>query len=411
MLVETPMKRHGEFPRTGLWFQMHCAPGHKQRPQPARFPIWLLFIFCIIASLWKSAFAAESISDLLIVLDADGRSHTVQHTISTDGQNLQLKLPGSVVPQEVMFFGPESDAAYERYRQNPATLELDQGSGFARYQHQYGEEVEQYGAGYFVLNTSSIPDNVTLSKPTALVNPTEPVESQQIQNEDNQTDKPLLSQSGITWVLPTELEFVTYTATEPESGRWVANDNMLTFHHLGKSAVTLSITYKNKLNINKAISELCMDSSPPSDNCSEDKDEDGIPDYRDICRSAKDSVNNIYGCLNTNNIVLADIVFVTGRTYLDVTARKLLDKVAHAILKTENTHYEVSAHTDNEGAAENNQQLSQKRADAVRQYLMLKGVNPNTVKAAGYGEKYPIRDNASMDGKRANRRIELTVLE
>lgn len=329
---------------------------------------------------------SETISDVLIVLDSDGRSHTVQHTVATDGTALKLQLPGSVVPHEVMFFGPERNRYTARYKNNPSEVELSSGSAFARYQHQYGTEVQQVIPGQFVLTTPSVPANIDLNGE-------------------------LLSQSSISWVFPSEFELMSYTVTDHSTGRWVSANNTLTFHNSGNNQVELSITYKKNAGTLTLDQPACSDINTQTDACAEDLDEDGIPDYRDICISTLGETTNAFGCATNQGIILHNIEFETGRTYLDVTARHLLDKVAHAILKSEHTFYEVGAHTDNIGATQKNLQLSQKRSDAVRHYLMLKGVNPNALRATGYGEKYPVRDNSSTDGQRANRRIELVVIQ
>ena len=73
--------------------------------------------------------------------------------------------------------------------------------------------------------------------------------------------------------------------------------------------------------------------------------------------------------------------------------------------------FEIGAHTDNQGTKANNQRLSRKRADAVRHYLMLRGVGPNQIQAKGYGESTPLGDNRTLEGRRINRRVELSELE
>lgn len=328
----------------------------------------------------------DLISDLLIVLDADGRSHTVQHTVASNGPTLTLTLPGSIVPHEVMFFGPDNDQQIAQYNQSPNIISLNSGGAFARYQHQYGAEVQQSEQYDFVLTTASVPQNIS-------------------------TERHMLTQSAITWVFPSEYELVSYTITDSNTGRWVVNGNTITFHHTGNESVELSINYKHKDKISGQTAPSCNSIEAPSDECAKDADEDGVPDYRDICTGKIGQENNLYGCPFGQNMLLADIEFAVGRTYLDARARQLLDKVAYALLRYKGRYFEIGAHTDNEGAANNNQALSQKRANAVRHYLLLKGVDPNTLKATGYGEKYPIRDNASKEGQRANRRIELVLLE
>ena len=109
--------------------------------------------------------------------------------------------------------------------------------------------------------------------------------------------------------------------------------------------------------------------------------------------------------------MLEAIKFTSGNSYLDVSARQLLDRVAHAMQKQPTVFYEIGSHTDNVGAAGLNQRLSNTRAEAVRHYLMLKGVDPNFIRATGYGEAYPVKDNSTPAGRRANRRIELTRIK
>lgn len=324
-----------------------------------------------------------TISDVLIVLDSDGRSHTVQHTVASNGPSLKLSLPGSVIPQEVLFFGPDRKRFTDQYKSTPATVAISSGSAFARYQHQYGVEVQQEQAGYFVLKTPSVPANISLS------------------------GQPL-TRSSITWVFPSEFELLSYSVTDYNTGRWVSINNTLTFYNTGTSPVELSINYRKNAGAVTIDSSLCNDAS---DACAEDKDEDGVPDYRDVCTDQIGLHVNALGCAEDRAMILSNIEFASGKTYLDVTARILLDKVALAILKSDHTFFEVGAHTDNNGATHNNQLLSDKRANAVRHYLMLKGVHPNTLRASGYGEQYPIRDNSSADGRRANRRIELVIVE
>jgi len=328
----------------------------------------------------------EASSDLLIVLDSDGRSYTVQHTIATNGPAIQLRLPGSVVPLEVLFFGPEQNTLSEQYNVNPNLIALSSGSAFARYQHQYGVEVQQIRSDQFVLTTPSVPDNIELKDAT-------------------------LSHSSTTWVFPSEYELVSYTVTEPSTGRWVTVNNTLTFHQVSTEPVKLSINYKRNAPNFESLEATCGDGSIPSDGCSKDTDKDGVPDYRDICVSKIGSNSNSLGCEQNKGMLLDAVVFQTGRSYLDANARQWLDRVAQALLRNEDQYFEISAHTDNVGAAAKNERLSEKRADAVRHYLLLRGVNPNSVRAVGYGEKYPIRDNASGDGRRANRRVELIAIE
>lgn len=337
------------------------------------------------------ALADDAISDLLIVLDSDGRTHTVQHTIASHGPEVSLRLPGSVIPQEVMFFGVDRQAAENAFKQNPAVVSVSSAGAFVRYQHQYGSDLSVRNDNQFQLNTMSVPSNLLVL--------------------GNSGQAQAIARSSITWVMPTTVEIVSYSSTDANTGKWVLIDNALSFYHLGGDAVQLTINYQKRVTNLANAPQPCGDAVAGISNCSDDTDEDGVPDYRDICRTDIGQTATPLGCSPNQSIILSDVVFATGRTYLDVAARKQLDKVANAILNTTNRYFEIGAHTDNTGKADNNQQLSQKRADAVRQYLMLRGVSPNVVSAEGYGEAYPIRDNATSDGQRANRRIELSSLE
>lgn len=105
-------------------------------------------------------------------------------------------------------------------------------------------------------------------------------------------------------------------------------------------------------------------------------------------------------------IVLEGITFETGKS--DITPES--ESVLQGALKTLQTYddiiVEISGHTDDVGSASSNQSLSQKRADAVRFWLINKGVEPDRILAKGYGEEFPRVPNTTPDQRRMNRRIE-----
>jgi outer membrane protein OmpA-like peptidoglycan-associated protein len=70
---------------------------------------------------------------------------------------------------------------------------------------------------------------------------------------------------------------------------------------------------------------------------------------------------------------------------------------------------EVQGHTDNVGSEETNLKLSQQRADAVRDYFVLKKIATDRVKSAGFGESKPIVSNATTEGQAKNRRVEFEI--
>ena len=86
-----------------------------------------------------------------------------------------------------------------------------------------------------------------------------------------------------------------------------------------------------------------------------------------------------------------------------------LDKLAEILKKYPNAVVTLSGHTDNTGTASRNNVLSQERADAVKNYLVEKDVKANQITAKGYGSTQPIADNATVEGRTKNRRVEIDV--
>lgn len=95
----------------------------------------------------------------------------------------------------------------------------------------------------------------------------------------------------------------------------------------------------------------------------------------------------------------------------DADSLTLLDAMANAAKQCSTFVITVEGHTDADGPADYNQNLSQKRADTVANYLVSHGVDAGHVKAVGYGEEKPIADNNTPEGMAANRRIEFTISE
>jgi outer membrane protein OmpA-like peptidoglycan-associated protein len=99
--------------------------------------------------------------------------------------------------------------------------------------------------------------------------------------------------------------------------------------------------------------------------------------------------------------------FKSGSADLLVNSHATLDKVAETAKKYPNLKLRVEGHTDNTGSANFNQTLSQKRADAVRDYLVNSaGVSADQVTAVGFGQTHPVTTNDTAEGRAQNRRVE-----
>ncbi len=88
-----------------------------------------------------------------------------------------------------------------------------------------------------------------------------------------------------------------------------------------------------------------------------------------------------------------------------------LSKVIRILNDNPNIHVEIGGHTDSDGSAAYNKQLSLKRAQSVVSYLVEKGINRARLSEMGYGADRPIRPNDSDENKQANRRIEFKIIQ
>jgi PKD repeat protein len=106
-------------------------------------------------------------------------------------------------------------------------------------------------------------------------------------------------------------------------------------------------------------------------------------------------------------IVLQGVNFQWNKAVLLEESKQILDRVAESLIAHPDVNIEVGGHCDSDGSDAYNLKLSQRRAGAVRDYLIKKGVPASRMTAKGYGESQPISDNATPEGKAMNRRVEL----
>jgi outer membrane protein OmpA-like peptidoglycan-associated protein len=104
------------------------------------------------------------------------------------------------------------------------------------------------------------------------------------------------------------------------------------------------------------------------------------------------------------------VLFVTAKAELLPLAKQKLDEVAKALMDVDaKQSIVVEGHTDSRGADDMNQKLSEDRANAVRAYLVERGVKPERIKAVGRGEATPIASNDTPEGRANNRRVEIVI--
>lgn len=107
----------------------------------------------------------------------------------------------------------------------------------------------------------------------------------------------------------------------------------------------------------------------------------------------------------------SDISFDTGRADIKPNLRPILDQFASGLASQPNTEVRIIGHTDNTGSDAINNPLSVQRAQAAKNYLAARGVDPNRVVIAGRGEHEPIADNSTEAGRARNRRVEIYLGE
>ncbi|MGN6108933.1 MAG: DUF4215 domain-containing protein [Kofleriaceae bacterium] len=167
-------------------------------------------------------------------------------------------------------------------------------------------------------------------------------------------------------------------------------------------------------------SDRCRDEAGPVENggCPDsDRDGDGVVDRLDNCPDEKGTAKN-HGCktkqlvvFDGSKIALLDVVyFKLNKAIIEQRSNRLLNNVA-AVLKAhpEVTKVTVEGHTDAQGDDAYNLDLSQRRAQAVVDFLVKVGIPADKLVPIGYGETRPIGDNKTKAGRAANRRVEFKL--
>ncbi len=162
-----------------------------------------------------------------------------------------------------------------------------------------------------------------------------------------------------------------------------------------------------------------------------DSDGDGIVDGKDACPKEPEDRNGIEdedGCPDAGKaqapapvpapemkkgarIILENVEFESSRADLLPSSFNALDAAVATLESHPGMVVEIGGHTDNQGKAKANRELSLRRANAVKNYLIARGVSEARMKTKGYGSAQPIAPNSTEDGRSKNRRIEFKILK
>ncbi|AUS04243.1 DUF5723 family protein [Pseudotamlana carrageenivorans] len=152
-----------------------------------------------------------------------------------------------------------------------------------------------------------------------------------------------------------------------------------------------------------------------------DNDADGVLDNVDNCPEIAGTVAN-NGCpppapkvtdavLKTLNAYAKTILFHNGKATVLDESKSVLDNIVAILHEYPDSHFSIDGHTDSSGSDALNQRLSEERASTVMTYFIEHGVSSDRLTHKGYGETRPIDDNATKEGRRNNRRVEVTLVK
>lgn len=157
---------------------------------------------------------------------------------------------------------------------------------------------------------------------------------------------------------------------------------------------------------------------PPPPPPPADRDGDGIPDRDDYCPAEAGSADNcgcppdplMYVDEQNNMIRNQKIYFDFDKSDVKPVSYGLLNTIADTLdARPDIKHVDIIGHTDSVGTDEYNQKLSERRANAVRDYLIEQGVSPDRLTAIGKGESDPIDTNDTVEGRSRNRRVQFEI--
>jgi outer membrane protein OmpA-like peptidoglycan-associated protein len=108
-------------------------------------------------------------------------------------------------------------------------------------------------------------------------------------------------------------------------------------------------------------------------------------------------------------LTLGDVLFDTGRSELNPGAARKLDQLGQFLTEHQDRRVQIDGFTDSVGSDSYNQELSRRRAEAVKSALLARGVDASRIGTEGYGKSFPVASNADSGGRQLNRRVEVVI--
>ena len=108
-------------------------------------------------------------------------------------------------------------------------------------------------------------------------------------------------------------------------------------------------------------------------------------------------------------LTLGDVLFDTGRSELNPGSSRKLDQLAQFLSEHKERRVQIDGFTDSVGSDSYNEELSRRRADAVKSALLVRGIDSSRISTQGYGKAYPVANNTDSGGRQLNRRVEVVI--
>lgn len=156
-----------------------------------------------------------------------------------------------------------------------------------------------------------------------------------------------------------------------------------------------------------------QNSRNPTNRADDDNDQDRVVDHRDACLdTARGARVDARGCaVLERSLVLDGVEFDSDSATIRPASFPVLDRAIAILRDNPDVRVQIQGHTDNTGRASRNRELSQQRAESVRQYLIEHGIPEARLEARGFGPSRPRAPNDTEEGRARNRRIEFHRLD